>query len=92
MDPNVGEFLQQELVILGNIQAQFTDCVLSPQGGFLGKESEQPRSIMPVAHSFVPYKAMNAWDATTWYLNTTQQGTYGSNNPYNPRQMYVNPQ
>jgi hypothetical protein len=89
MDPQMANLVQSELVLLANIHAQFQDCIMTPQGGFIGKPNEQLQQIMPGTYSYVPYKAMNAWDATTWWSNTTQQGTYGTNNTYNPRPLYT---
>ena len=86
MDPN---FIQQELVLLANIHAQFQDCVLSPMGCFIGKPNEQLRQIMPGEYGDVPIRTMPWQDATTWWRTTTQQGSFGTNNTFNPRTLYT---
>lgn len=79
-----------EMLMMLDLQRQFVEVQKSEPGGvFIGAQGQYQDAIMPGLHSSdIPLHTMNQYDATSYFLSTTQQGFVGTNNPVGVRQLY----
>lgn len=86
-DGMMGE-MADEMVIMLDIQRQFTEVYKGANGVFIGAANQQLQQIPPGIYGDLPLYTINQYDATTYMLNTMQAGFTGTNNPYGVRQLY----